>query len=81
MMCFNACGSHWAIPLGSPFKKELAIELQEVLIADSLQLLVPLGYASSLEVKNRLFLRNPQTMMEYSKDTWLWLYLPNMGPL
>lgn len=60
MMCFNACGSHWAIPLGFPFKKELAIGLQKVLIADSLQLLVSLGYASSLEVKNRLFLRNPQ---------------------
>lgn len=41
MMCFNACGSYEAIPLGSSFTKELALELQEVMLVDSLQLLPP----------------------------------------
>lgn len=54
---------------------------KKVLLANSLQLLAPLGYASCLKVKNRLFLRNPQTLLKESKDTWLWPYLPSMGTL
>lgn len=57
-------------------RKDLASQLQEMWLAENLQLLVPSGSVSSLELKS-VFSGSPQTMAEQGSRIKSWPLLPN----